>query len=35
MVRTDFDADTVTIKEIEQAIEAIGYPIIRPRVKVA
>lgn len=34
-VRTNFDADTIAIEEIEQAIETMGYPVIRSRVKTA
>lgn len=33
--RTNFDSETVTIKEIEKAIEDLGYPVIRSRVKSA
>lgn len=32
-VRLDFDGATVSIEEIEQAIEKLGYPVIRSRVK--
>ena len=34
-VRTNFDANTVTIEEIEQAIKTMGYPVLRSRVKAA
>ncbi|HZW68013.1 MAG TPA: heavy-metal-associated domain-containing protein [Pseudogracilibacillus sp.] len=32
-VRTNFDGDAITIQEIEAAIEKLGYPVIRSRVK--
>lgn len=32
-VRTNFDADTVSIEEIEKSIEDLGYPVVRSRVK--
>lgn len=32
-VRTNFDADTVSIEEIEKSIEDLGYPVIRSRVR--
>lgn len=34
-VRTNFDPESVTIEEIEKAIEDLGYPVIRSRVKSA
>jgi len=34
-VRTDFDPETVTIENIEKAIEDLGYPVIKSRVKPA
>lgn len=34
-VRTDFDAEAVSIEEIEKAIETMGYPVIHSRVKAA
>ena len=34
-VRTNFDSETLTIKEIEKAIENLGYPVIRSRVRSA
>lgn len=34
-VRTNFDAEAVSIEEIEKAIETMGYPVIRSRVKAA
>ena len=34
-VKTDFDDSTVKITEIEQAIEALGYPVIKSKVKSA
>lgn len=34
-VRTNFDAASITIEEIEKAIEDLGYPVIRSRVKAA
>ena len=34
-VKTDFDSNTVTIERIEKAIEDLGYPVIRSRVKPA
>ncbi|MFO8069533.1 MAG: metal-binding protein, partial [Alkalibacterium sp.] len=30
-----FDSDEVTIKEIEKAIEELGYPVIKSTVKAA
>lgn len=32
-VRTNFDGESISIEEIEKAIEDLGYPIIRSRVK--
>ena len=32
-VRTNFDSGTIGIEEIEKAIEDLGYPVIRSRVK--
>lgn len=32
-VRTNFDADMVSIEKIENAIEDLGYPVVRSRVK--
>lgn len=32
-VRTNFDSETISIEEIEKAIEDLGYPVIRSRVK--
>jgi len=34
-VRTNFDPDAVAIEDIEKAIEDLGYPVIRSRVKSA
>jgi len=34
-VKTNFDADAVSIEEIEKAIETMGYPVIRSRVRAA
>lgn len=34
-VRTNFDSETVTIEAIEKAIEDLGYPVIRSRVRAA
>ena len=34
-VRVNFDADIVTIEAIEKAIEDLGYPVIKSRVKSA
>ena len=34
-VRTNFDSESVTIEEIEKAIEDLGYPVIRSRVRSA
>jgi len=34
-VRTNFDSETVSIEQIEKAIEDLGYPVIRSRVKSA
>lgn len=34
-VKTNFDADHVSLKEIEKAIENLGYPIIKSKAKAA
>jgi len=34
-VKTDFDSESVTIEIIEKAIEDLGYPVIKSRVKSA
>lgn len=34
-VRTNFDPDALAIEDIEEAIENLGYPVIRSRVKSA
>jgi len=34
-VRLDFDEETTKIETIEQAIEKMGYPVIKSRVKSA
>lgn len=34
-VRTNFDPELITIETIENAIENLGYPVIRSRVKAA
>lgn len=34
-VKTNFDSKSVTIEAIEKAIEDLGYPVIRSRVKSA
>ncbi|HLQ82588.1 MAG TPA: heavy metal-associated domain-containing protein, partial [Pseudogracilibacillus sp.] len=34
-VRVNFDADITTIEAIEKAIEDLGYPVIKSRVKSA
>lgn len=34
-VKTNFEEDKVTIEEIEKAIEALGYPVIKSKVKAA
>jgi len=34
-VKTDFDEDTLSIEEIEKAIEDMGYPVIKSKVKSA
>ncbi len=34
-VRTNFDPESITIETIENAIENLGYPVIRSRVKAA
>jgi len=31
-VRTNFNSDSITIEDIEEAIENLGYPVIRSRV---
>lgn len=32
-VRTNFDSNDISIEQIEKAIEDLGYPVIRSRVK--
>jgi len=32
-VRTKFDSESISIETIEKAIETLGYPVIRSRVK--
>ncbi|TQS71850.1 metal-binding protein [Ornithinibacillus gellani] len=34
-VKADFNADTIAIEQIEKAIEDLGYPIIKSKVKPA
>lgn len=34
-VRTDFNESEVTIEDIEKAIESLGYPVIKSKVKSA
>lgn len=34
-VKTDFNSETVAIENIEKAIEDLGYPVIKSRVKSA
>ena len=34
-VRTNFDGESISIEEIEKAIEKLGYPVIRSRVRPA
>lgn len=34
-VKTEFDAETVTIEDIEKAIEDLGYAVIKSKVKSA
>lgn len=34
-VKTTFDADAIAIKDIEKAIEDLGYPVIKSRIKEA
>ncbi|AYW51488.1 copper chaperone (plasmid) [Tetragenococcus halophilus] len=34
-VKTNFEEDKVTIEEIETAIEDLGYPVIKSKVKAA
>ena len=34
-VRTNFDSESITIETIETAIENLGYPVIKSRVKAA
>jgi len=34
-VKTDFNSESVTIENIEKAIEDLGYPVIKSRVKSA
>jgi len=32
-VKTDFNAESIAIEEIEKAIEDLGYPVIKSKVK--
>jgi copper chaperone CopZ len=32
-VKTDFDSETLAIQDIEKAIEDLGYPVIKSKVK--
>lgn len=32
-VKTDFDSEAVAIQDIEKAIEYLGYPVIKSKVK--
>ncbi len=34
-VKVDFDSETLTIGDIEKAIEDLGYPVIKSKVKSA
>jgi len=34
-VKTDFNEDTLSIEEIEKAIEDLGYPVIKSKIKAA
>ena len=34
-VKTDFDSEALKIEEIEKAIEDLGYPVIKSKVKPA
>lgn len=34
-VKTNFDSESVTIETIEKAIEDLGYPVIKSKVKAA
>lgn len=34
-VKTDFDSETLAIGDIEKAIEDLGYPVIKSKVKPA
>lgn len=34
-VRTNFDSESISIEAIEKAIEDLGYPVIRSRVRSA
>lgn len=34
-VKVDFDTEKITINEIEKAIEDLGYPVIKSKVKSA
>jgi copper chaperone CopZ len=34
-VKTDFDSETIAIQDIEKAIEDLGYPVIKSKVKAA
>jgi len=34
-VKTNFDAAAITVDEIQKAIEGLGYPVIKTKVKAA
>lgn len=34
-VKTDFDENALSITQIEQAIESLGYPVVKSKVKSA
>ena len=34
-VKVDFDSETITINDIEKAIEDLGYPVVKSKVKSA
>lgn len=31
-VKTNFDSDSITVEEIEEAIEDLGYPVVKSKV---
>ncbi|MBK4862339.1 metal-binding protein [Enterococcus faecium] len=34
-IRVDFDENMLTVEDVEKAIENLGYPVIKSKVKIA